>query len=329
MEQSLAADFGVVSVKLIPIDAEQVDRSVTPPVGYAVLDMVKISKDSGENPPIEAHLMGSENEHIVVLSRMVDGDELVGHARWALDLSVVTKATSAAKLSSGYAELAQKLSKGKPVVLSRLGNKRYRGGPPALSSKVKGTAWQVAFWRQAQRKKASFSDSLPVPLPVLGGVVGVLLLALIAVFVLRMRRKQITVNEVEEGGDSVGEVTPTDGDQTADGMLDTIADGPMPLPEVEVEEADEPSAEIEPAIDTPAVEAPASVTLSPEIFRAYDIRGVVGKSLNADVVRDIGRAIGSGGLRARTANRGRRLRRPFDRTRAAGSAHRGYSIDGA
>lgn len=39
-----------------------------------------------------------------------------------------------------------------------------------------------------------------------------------------------------------------------------------------------------------------TVTLSPEIFRAYDIRGIVGKTLNAEVVYSIGKAIGSEAL---------------------------------
>ncbi|MCK5668132.1 MAG: phosphomannomutase/phosphoglucomutase, partial [Gammaproteobacteria bacterium] len=44
----------------------------------------------------------------------------------------------------------------------------------------------------------------------------------------------------------------------------------------------------------PAETAPsADIEISPEIFRAYDIRGVVSKNLSASVVREIGRAIGS------------------------------------
>ncbi|HET8898060.1 MAG TPA: phosphomannomutase/phosphoglucomutase [Rhodanobacteraceae bacterium] len=46
--------------------------------------------------------------------------------------------------------------------------------------------------------------------------------------------------------------------------------------------------------ETPEANKPAaSVTIDRSIFRAYDIRGVVGKSLNADVARLIGQAIGS------------------------------------
>ncbi|HET8730287.1 MAG TPA: phosphomannomutase/phosphoglucomutase [Moraxellaceae bacterium] len=45
----------------------------------------------------------------------------------------------------------------------------------------------------------------------------------------------------------------------------------------------------------PAVveEAPAEIVVAPEIFRAYDVRGVVGKGLNAQVARLLGQAIGS------------------------------------
>ena len=45
--------------------------------------------------------------------------------------------------------------------------------------------------------------------------------------------------------------------------------------------------------DSPDVEVPEQVEISPDIFRAYDIRGVVGETLSATIVREIGRAIGS------------------------------------
>src|SRR5205814_113958 len=38
---------------------------------------------------------------------------------------------------------------------------------------------------------------------------------------------------------------------------------------------------------------PASMKLPAEIFRTYDIRGIVGRTLTAPIVRDIGRALGS------------------------------------
>ncbi len=43
----------------------------------------------------------------------------------------------------------------------------------------------------------------------------------------------------------------------------------------------------------PAIAAPVEVELDPTIFRAYDIRGVLGKSLTPGIARQIGRAVGS------------------------------------
>jgi len=59
--------------------------------------------------------------------------------------------------------------------------------------------------------------------------------------------------------------------------------------------ADQENPETTPAdiADLPNAEAPAQVEISPEIFRAYDIRGVVSETLSAAVVHEIGRAIGS------------------------------------
>src|SRR5690348_5976159 len=43
----------------------------------------------------------------------------------------------------------------------------------------------------------------------------------------------------------------------------------------------------------PCPERDLMQTLAPEIFKAYDIRGVVGRTLTADAVRLIGQAVGS------------------------------------
>lgn len=61
------------------------------------------------------------------------------------------------------------------------------------------------------------------------------------------------------------------------------------------ESADRENPETTPAeaTDSSNVEVPEQVEISPDIFRAYDIRGVVGKTLSATIVREIGRAIGS------------------------------------
>ena len=64
------------------------------------------------------------------------------------------------------------------------------------------------------------------------------------------------------------------------------------------ERMSQPAAEAAPATATPtapvvAAEAETPLQVDPSIFRAYDVRGVVGKSLNAGVAHALGRAIGT------------------------------------
>jgi phosphomannomutase/phosphoglucomutase len=55
-------------------------------------------------------------------------------------------------------------------------------------------------------------------------------------------------------------------------------------------EPEAPAVAVRPALAKPAA---APITVDPAIFRAYDVRGVVGKSLTKDVARLLGQAIGS------------------------------------
>ena len=65
-----------------------------------------------------------------------------------------------------------------------------------------------------------------------------------------------------------------------------IMSSPVSLPETKEESKDEPAVF--------SVDSPQSIIASTEsIFRAYDIRGIAGKTLTKDTVFDIGRAIGS------------------------------------
>ena len=47
------------------------------------------------------------------------------------------------------------------------------------------------------------------------------------------------------------------------------------------------------ALEQPPEERPTGVSIAPGIFRAYDIRGVVGDTLSRDVAELIGQAIGT------------------------------------
>ena len=74
---------------------------------------------------------------------------------------------------------------------------------------------------------------------------------------------------------------------------------------------------------------PAPMPLPADIFKAYDIRGVVGKTLTAPIVRDIGQALGSLARRSAAAIRWSSDATADCRARARGSACRPASVPAA
>jgi phosphomannomutase/phosphoglucomutase len=101
----------------------------------------------------------------------------------------------------------------------------------------------------------------------------------------------------------------------------------VPLPE-KIERTRETAKPVEPASIKPAAHAAPAVSVDPSIFRAYDVRGVVGTTLNKDVAHALGQSIGTlmneKGLREIVVGRDGRLSGPelagalADGLRAAG-----------
>lgn len=275
----------VVSVKTLPLGYDRIDRSVSPPIGYAVLDMIKKAEEQGKDQPAEMQLFGDEHEHVALLIRVEDADSnLVGYQRWALDSRIFKKAVKGATVGDDYAELAQAVAKSKPLVIAASGAKGSKQGPATITTKVKNTAWRVSYW---SKHSAPAEQGGGIMLPSIGIVVALVVLTV----GFKTWRQRKTAPDPEEkvaaefGGEAVAVGSRSEDTIIKDELSDVLDMGPPPL--AEVDEGDEPG-------EVSVTEGSGgSVDLSPEIFRAYDIRGVVGESLNPDVVRNIGRAIGS------------------------------------
>ncbi len=274
----------------------QVDYTAKPPVNYATLALLRSAERSAEDPKPEVYF--SENISYV---NYVHRIELTGD-KPALLLLVFEQAVTkglleSAPMETGYVELLQVIKGSRPVVFAEAGNPSVRQGPAHQALPVKGTAWRIAFWHpELVVAPESEQDGLQ-----LYAAIGGALLALLAAigFVIRRRRKAQDVESTLDGTTpiilprrpmirpDVGEPIPAD--LPGGGLADETPaqDG--------VQELAATTDTIPGMIDQESQSSPAkpSVPLSDTIFRAYDIRGVVGKDLNADIVYDLGRAIGS------------------------------------
>jgi len=276
-----AAVPGVLGVRIITPDLDEPDYDAVPPITYASLEMMREAASSGEAPAPEVLLLGEPEEHIAVLRPLAAPDgTVIGHALFGISVDVLTEAVAGARLASGYAELVQTGGAAR-VVVARKGDVAARQGVPQATLPVRGSSLRVQFWAGQAAAAGAQPAGGPPLLPMAAGLALLVLLAGGAVL-LRRRRAGAAPDDGERG--SAPAETPT-----LVRKLAALRRGTRPAATTEREQA---PAAAEPA---PAAAQPEQAAALPDsgIFRAYDIRGVVGRSLSADVVRRIGLAIGS------------------------------------
>ena len=187
------------------------------------------------------------------------GDALVGAAFVRLPLTRATLATEQATIRESDMYLA--LRQGGVTLLER-GNADYIDAAERMSAPVPGTGMRVVA-------AAPAALAAPFGLRGLAPFITALVLLLLAYLSWRV------VPRLLQSEESVQEETPT--------LSQALQAGPAP----EARPAQTAAVASEAAARKPAVKIDAG------IFRAYDIRGVVGQSLDVGVAELIGHAIGS------------------------------------
>ncbi len=278
IDQISAADENIIRAVVLKPGHAQIDYDASPPLGYATLDLLRRSEKDGKAPPVELHLKGKEDEHIAILRR-IEGAEgvLLAHLLVYMKVDALKAATAKLRPQSGYGELQQRVPKGRPLILAKMGDPSSRDPQPALTAPIRGTAWRLVYWaKPAPKAMKPFAD---LPLQQIGGALAAALLGVGAMMALR-RRRRAAVDDEEE---------------------DTTTATPKPIV-VNPEAVAAAAKQDDGIIVEEGGGAPAAAAAAPEatneqipsaIFRAYDIRGVVGKSLTPEVVKAIGRAIGT------------------------------------
>ena len=278
-EVSLAGAIdGVVGVRILARRDDRLpDYAAMPPVTYAALGMMRATVEDGHPPPPEVLLFGEAEQHIAVLRalRKTDGEAVIGFVLVGLDVKAIEATFAQAQTAATYLELSQGSGKNESV-LAHKGQASLKHGPPSLSVPVKGSAMQVLVWAgTAPAAQAEAPDSL---ITMTGGVAVLVLGTLGALVFLRKRKARSVEAEEDLAAASQPQFAGVDPRHLAANV------GPEGAPQAP-NEGDEDMPH-DAAQTTPSV-------LSDEIFRAYDVRGVVGKTLTIDVVKQLGLAIGS------------------------------------
>ncbi|KAB7627398.1 phosphomannomutase/phosphoglucomutase [Alkalilimnicola sp. S0819] len=298
----------------------QPDLQATPPMGYALLDMLRRAEESGEAPAVEAHLPGSEQAHLNLVQPVSIAEQVLG----SLVLSYPPSALRAALPGDGSGSLLLEHRGGARVLA--LGN---AGEAQAFVAPVPGTPWQLRYW-PADLKGAGATAT----------VAGVLLVALVLLLIgslgivallgRRLRADSGRLAEIVEDLQAgqlkleypvgLGLFRPAiargvRAARAVEERLDSGAPGPdggpfaQASPRAVTEALDDMGGLVVETVDmepetisksregnmNEVLKAPVAGNgvLDPAILRAYDIRGIVGPALNAGVMRLLGQAIGS------------------------------------
>jgi phosphomannomutase/phosphoglucomutase len=298
-------------VRLLPVGINEPDTSEMPNMGYASLLLLNKAVKSDAVLPAELHQFGTPHQHIAIASGISSpqGGQVAGVMHAAYSVDMLKKILNRVETLPGRVEVQQALSDKEPLAIIGKGDKPSSKQTPDGVIPVKGSIWQVAYWGSTGLQLGLMGNlHLLVP--------GLLLFLLTALLLLRLSQQMTTALKRDQ--------------QTILSLVEAIVVGRPPKAQpaqlgdlqstfevMEHQIREFRSAQAEkgktkraiPAIDSgyginideveeeAGVETPvgvaATVNIPAEIYRAYDIRGIVGETLNEEIVTILGQGFGS------------------------------------
>ncbi|MGZ8193180.1 MAG: phosphomannomutase/phosphoglucomutase [Methylobacter sp.] len=318
-----------LKIRLLLPGVSKLDETSVPRMGYADLDMVRETFTKNQLPGIQGD--NGPDRHLAMTSRIMRNDQVAGVILASLNFDFIGKIIQAAAVKDGYMELRQEQqvlgASGKKLDTEQSGNVKiivpstgweldyqYAAGPdfgefsliagliivPALITVL---AFFVGYRRLSEllvqdlsSVMKAFKDMMTHKLQ---GNYPVNLNEMNAVISTLVQFKRVLNNAGNET------IVSGNDDFELEGFLDGSPDygfDEEPVEETQFTRVANPAKNtlIEPEIIDEAVpkipEVKGSLKKADEkaaIFRAYDIRGIVGKTLTTEVVYGIGRALGT------------------------------------
>jgi len=295
-----------LGVKIVSPDLIKQDLASNPPITNAVLDSIrKVAKDKDFHPEVIAP--GTPEQFVALMAPIKSGSEVIGVVLLGLDQTIISDTIKKIHRTPGYVEVWQNFYNNSQVVGSQ-GNVSFKQGDPFAVGEAENSNWQVAFWPQNRSEFSGQSELFFF----IGGVIVILIVAGISsINAFRVIQHSVRTDTGELAKlliDSPRKLK----DSSNSFQIDFFRDLVMTLvrsgftgvgnnqagedDDLIVEEVTDTKPSItEPLGDKNNASSKTSTAVSvPEgIFRAYDIRGIVDQQLTPEVVREIGKAIGS------------------------------------
>jgi len=135
----------LLKLRLLPPDTRAADRSESPPLTYASLDMLARAREGDGTVPGELHLVGTDDAHIVLLRPIESTEgELLGFVHGAFSTRLLTDQVQRLG-AEGYLEVLQPVPGSPPRVLAANGSRPSLPAEAFARAPIPGTAWTLRF----------------------------------------------------------------------------------------------------------------------------------------------------------------------------------------
>ncbi len=276
----------LIEIKQFDTDLNKLRAADLGPFGFVVLDMLITAAESGI-APAQIHGTGAD-AYLTMAVRVGDAASPAGYLLAKVSPGAFLSAFKASLPKPGVFALDQNNGRFKPTMLSDL------AATPTSSERIFWLRIPTALFRIGVIQGVGASSSMGILRPIFFST-GLLFLGLGLLLKLRPYQPSLELNEdpiqIESLTDSAGldddpktnePAPPRSQIQTGIDSGDGL--GAIDLPDLgfSLEKISMPRKKVLPPVE-----------LLESIFRAYDIRGVVGETLDADVAREVGQVVGS------------------------------------
>ncbi len=301
---------GAAQIRLLSVGTSEPDATLAPHMGYASLQMLRQAESSDRVLPSEVHQFGTAHQHIAIAAGVFSdaSGRAVGVIHAAFPASSLQQLIDSVDDYAGRVELQQLATDKPPFTL--VGKGPEVAGAPDRVIQIAGTIWQLAYWAGVGSGLNTIDAVMLIaPYLVLFLLTAIALFLLAQSMVKALKKDQHTILTLF---DAVTTGRPpkavpaqlADLQPTLDVLEHQIKEYRASRAEraklrTAISEGEGASAGITVAEESPVPAQQPRMGLSepvnvdPSIYRAYDIRGVVGKTLTEEAVMTLGQGIGS------------------------------------
>jgi len=158
VERAVGRSSAVIGARYVRAGETEIDQSTVPPLGYAALEMLRRTEETGRPAAPEVLFYGSEHAQIALLRPLTNGEQVLGHLLLALDVGLIQTALDSVGDGASprsYVEVDQPIASGSALRLAQLGNPALRESHSQLRRPLKGAPWRVAVWSPPETAFAS------------------------------------------------------------------------------------------------------------------------------------------------------------------------------